>query len=287
MKIRKGTIFLLFWICLESNSLLGQPLNIEIWGGLTTYQGDIRTNAIPTIHAPIASGVGFSYPLGSFISIASYFNIGKLQGDDKSSSDPMRRIRNLNFKTNLNEWSMIVRGTLFPMDTRKINPFIETGIAVFHFNPYTYDTAGNKHYLKPLGTEGQGLLAYPNRRPYSLTQLSLPIGGGIQFKINELVNIYWNFGWRKTFTDYLDDISKTYADPNLLLSNGQKSLELAFRSSELNSSITYPNSSSPRGNSKNMDGYFFTGIGMIIKTRRSISDVDEKRANAKQRCPKF
>lgn len=287
MNIRKGIFFLLIWTCFENHLLKAQPISVEIWSGLAIYQGDIRTDAKPSIKAPIASGIGFNYPLNDFISISSLFKMGKLQGDDKSSSDPLRRIRNLNFKTKILEWSFMARGTLFPADTRKFNPFVEAGIAIFHFNPYTYDISGNKQYLNPLGTEGQGLSAYPNRKPYSLIQLSIPIGGGIQFKINDLLNFYWNFGWRKTFTDYIDDISKTYADPNMLLLTSQKSLELAFRSNELNPTLTYPTSSMPRGNSKNMDGYFFTGFGMIFKTQKSFGLLGEKKMNAHQRCPKF
>ena len=36
------------------------------------------------------------------------------------------------------------------------------------------------------------------------------MGGGIKIAINEYFNIIMEYGARKTFTDYLDDVSTTF-----------------------------------------------------------------------------
>ncbi len=94
--------------------------------------------------------------------------------------------------------------------------------------------AVNRVYLKPLSTEGEGLPGYPDRKPYSLTQLAIPFGGGVKFAITNDWHIGLEVGLRKLFTDYLDDVSSTYADPNdLLTAKGQLAVDLSYRGDEV------------------------------------------------------
>jgi hypothetical protein len=98
-----------------------------------------------------------------------------------------------------------------------ITPYVFVGVAVYHFNPYAYDTTGKKVYLQPLSTEGEGLPQYPGRKEYALTQLAIPFGGGIKFRITDRVVLAYEIGMRKLFTDYLDDVSNTYVSETVLL----------------------------------------------------------------------
>ncbi|MGL1572121.1 hypothetical protein ACSTHY_00040, partial [Vibrio parahaemolyticus] len=59
--------------------------------------------------------------------------------------------------------------------------------------------------------------SYPDRKQYSLFNLEIPIGAGIKYAINENVNVYFEFAFRKLFTNYLDDVSNTYPDKNIIL----------------------------------------------------------------------
>ena len=119
----------------------------------------------------------------------------------------------------------------------KWTPYIFGGIAIFHFNPqaqYT-DAMGNTLWadLQPLHTEGQGTNAYPDRRPYRLTQLSVPFGVGVRLRASKYLSFTAEYGLRATWTDYLDDVSTTYADPAVLRSeveNGILAASLADRS---------------------------------------------------------
>ncbi len=64
---------------------------------------------------------------------------------------------------------------------RKVTPYLFGGISVFYFNPYATDPAGDKVYLRPLSTEGEGLPMYPDRKEYSLVNMAFPFGGGFKF----------------------------------------------------------------------------------------------------------
>ena len=87
--------------------------------------------------------------------------------------------------------------------------------------------------LQPLGTEGQFSDQYPEKEPYSLTQFTVPLGIGFKLSMGEKLSIIAEYGIRKTFTDYLDDVGGTYANPIHLLSdpnNGQIAASFSDRS---------------------------------------------------------
>ncbi|MFZ9661484.1 MAG: DUF6089 family protein [Chitinophagaceae bacterium] len=285
MSFTRLTIFYFVFFISSTSNVVGQSMSYDLWYGLSMYQGDIKSESLPSFKSSAAVGFGITYSFDQKLSLVANFKKSKISADDKGSSDPLRRERNLNFTSHISELSLSLRRTLFVNQSRIINPYIDLGLALFHFNPYTFDRTGIKHFLKPLGTEGQGTNSYSDRKSYSLIQFSIPLEIGIYIKINNLICITYNFGWRKTFTDYLDDISKTYADPNALIKKGPKTLELAFRGNEINPSLPYPSTSFPRGNSKNMDGYFFSGLGMAFQLPKNRQGY--KKENSQMNCPSF
>jgi hypothetical protein len=139
--------------------------------------------------------------------------------------------RNLSFKSRLYEASLVGEYTFLDMDYKQFSPYVFAGFALFHFSPYAFDTLGHKVFLQPLSTEGQGLAQYPDRKVYQRTQISLPFGGGIKFRVQDNVMLGFEIGMRKLFTDYLDDVSTTYVDEaTLLAAKGPKAVEMAYRS---------------------------------------------------------
>ncbi|MES2880762.1 MAG: DUF6089 family protein, partial [Bacteroidota bacterium] len=125
-------------------------------------------------------------------------------------------------------------------------------------------------YLQPLNTEGQGIQGYPSQ-PYKLMQFAIPFGAGIKYAISDKVHLGLETGLRKTFTDYLDDLSTNYADANdLLAQRGQLSVDLAYRGDELpNGDINYPAKGQTRGGAKYKDYYYFTGLHLTFKLGNS------------------
>lgn len=79
------------------------------------------------------------------------------------------------------------------------------------------DPSGAKVPLKPLSTEGQG---FPGgAEPYSNFGIAIPFGFGMRKSINRTLGIKLELTHRFTFTDYIDDVSTVYYDPNYLATN--------------------------------------------------------------------
>ena len=155
----------------------------------------------------------------------------------------------------------------FNLYDRRYSPYVFAGLAAYRFNPYAYNGTSDKIFLKPLSTEGQGIPGYPNREQYSLTQVALPFGGGIKFAISDNLRVGLEMGIRKLFTDYFDDVSTTYADPNdLLAARGQLAVDRSDRGDEVPSgSPAYPTKGDQRGGEKSKDYYYFSGLHLTYR----------------------
>lgn len=245
-----------------------QKLNLTFLGGFSNYSGDLQEKRFTLDQSHLGFGAGISYEVAPRVLVRGELKYGKLSADDKRSTDTMLLQRNLDFHSQVFEASLMGDFSLLDLGSRSrnITPYIFAGLSVYRFNPYTYDAAGSKTYLRDLGTEGQGLPQHPDRRPYKLIQVAIPFGGGIRFKITENAYLGYEIGLRKLFTDYLDDVSKTYADEAALLAgNGPRAVELAFRGDELKDNpLSYPVRNTVRGGAQYKDWYYFSGITLSI-----------------------
>lgn len=263
-----------------------QNLHVDLFGGIANYQGDLQNKRFTLDQSNPSFGIGLSYDLSSKLSIRSGFTYGKVEGDDKKNTSVKGNdLRNLNFKSAISELHVGLEYNLINLEDSRLTPYVFGAVAVFHFNPYTKDKEGNKIYLQPLSTEGQGLSAYPDRKIYKLTQFSIPFGGGLKFRLSETLQVGLEIGIRKLFTDYLDDVSSTYVDQNILLAaKGSKAVELAFRGNEINTGAVYPASGEQRGNPKRKDLYYFSGL-RVSKLLNSGSG-NGGRGKSKTGCPR-
>jgi hypothetical protein len=243
-----------------------QRLHLNLFGGFTNYQGDLQEKPLTFEQANGGFGAGLKYDLTQHFALRSGFMYGKASADDKRNSNAALQQRNLNFESRIIEGNLMLEYTLFDMEAKRFSPYAFAGVAVYRFNPYSYDTLGSKIYLRPLSTEGQGLDAYADRKPYKLTQMAIPFGGGVKLRLSDNVIIAYEIGLRKLATDYLDDVSKSYVDENLLLAaRGSKAVEMAYRGDELkNGNPVYPDAGILRGGEKQKDWYYFQGINLSI-----------------------
>lgn len=191
--------------------------------------------------------------------------------------------RNLSFRSNITEFMAAVE--IHPLtfikkygeneELPQYSPYLLAGIGYFSFNPQA--KLLNKWVdLQPLHTEGQGFAEYPNKKPYNLKQLSIPIGLGVKYELSPTLNVRAECVYRITNTDYLDDVSTSYADPNLFANyfTGTKltnALLLNDRQYELDPThIT--NGGDERGNSKNNDAFFTFNLKIgLVFGREKIS----------------
>ena len=211
-------------------------------------------------------------------------NIGKLEGDDaiinaNGGLEEARKTRNSNFRTDLREAFLVaevyptvfLEGSLIEMQG-KLRPYGIIGAGVFHFNPQGRDPkTGEWIYLRPLRTEGQGFKEYPDRKEYKLTQLNIPMGFGVKYFLSERATISLEVIHRKTFTDYIDDVSKTYYDPSALAaqSSGYLAADMADQSDNQFPYITA--TGEQRGDPRDKDSYMFAVITINYKLRTGRS----------------
>ena len=182
-----------------------------------------------------------------------------------------RFVRNLSFQSPIRELSL--RFQIRPLEllpsiegmSTTWSPFLFVGVGQFHFDPYV-QLNGRKVHLRQLHLEGQGFREYPERKTYGQNTWCFPVGGGIQFEPSARFRLHMTVDYRVLRTDYLDDVSTTYVDPELFAKyltpeNAQLARELADRR------IILPNGRTnlggeQRGNSKHNDAYFSFDISM-------------------------
>jgi opacity protein-like surface antigen len=230
--------------------------------GLAGYNGDLKAHSITLSQTKLMGSLGVQYDLTEHLTARSYFTLTSLKADDKMGTASMQQ-RNLNFQTKLFDWELSAQYHLFSLNNRWWTPYLFAGIGLYHFNPYTKDESGGKVFLKPLSTEGQGFRS--GFADYKLTSFSLPMGMGLSYALNEDMRLGLEFGYRKIFTDYLDDVSNSYADKTQLLNTrGQTAVDLAWRADEINAT-PYPVAGTGRGNPNQKDGYYFIAITYTIR----------------------
>jgi len=256
--MRQALIFLTFLI-LVCNGVYSQRLSFNIMPGLMNYSGDLQPAGLTFNQANAAIQLGLSYRLTDRLYIRADYLAGQVGADDKLSTKRHRLQRNLNFKSIILEGSAGLEYDIFTLADKKWTPYVFAGVGYFFFNPYTHDTAGVKFYLQPYGTEGQGLATYADRKFYNLYQLNIPFGFGLKYAMSDRVAIGFEVGFRKLFTDYLDDVSMTYANQSALFNaRGPKAVELAFRQGEVDPTAIY-HDDAKRGNPDSKDIYY-TGL---------------------------
>jgi hypothetical protein len=239
--------------------------SLTVFGGVSNYQGDLQAKAFTLDQSNLALGLGVKYDLTPRLAIRSGLNYGTVEAAD-ASNKPSLRFRNLSFVSRIIEGNVLLEYTFFDMEDKKISPYVFGGAAVYHFDPFAFDSVGRKVYLEPLSTEGQGLPQYPDRKPYKLTQFAIPFGAGVKFRVGYNTVLAYEVGLRKLFTDYLDDLSTSYVDPLILAQErGPKAVEMSYRAGELTEgNPNYPAEGTVRGGSEFKDWYYFTGFTVYI-----------------------
>jgi opacity protein-like surface antigen len=275
---------LVFAISLFSKA---QSFQVGVVAGIANYQGDLVNKLFEPRFSKAAGGLTATYELTEHWSVRGGFTYTKLTANDKYNTKTYLQARNLNFNTSISELSVVGEYATFSLDQKRWTPYLFGGVALFHFNPYTWD-GDAKLYLKPLSTEGQGITGYPESKPYSLTQVALPFGGGVRYAVTENVRIGLELGIRKLFTDHLDDVSGNYADAaDLLRERGPLAVAFAYRGDEIvGGSPVFPQKGAQRGGSLQQDWYYITGLTVSFRlgnnTGKSFKSSGRKRGYG---CP--
>ena len=244
-----------------------QNLHITAFGGLSNYQGDLQEKRITMTQGHVGFGAGLLYEITNKFSARANLTYGRISGDDKLGTK--NKDRNLSFSSPVTDVHLGVEYNFLNIYEKGFTPYVFAGLSYFRFNPSTRDSAGNKILLQPLGTEGQGF--YEGRTKYSLNGLAIPFGAGAKLALGENIRIGFEIGLRKTNTDYLDDVSTTFADQQLLIANnGAAAAAISFRGDELkNTATAYPAAGAQRGSPKYKDWYYFSGLTLSFRLNGS------------------
>ncbi|MBL4752410.1 MAG: hypothetical protein JKY52_02250 [Flavobacteriales bacterium] len=274
---------LLFYIAAVQVTAQGVS-EVGPFAGVSYYLGDLNLNKHFFFSKP-AGGIVHRYILNSHYAIKNSFLYGTLEAYDSKSNNAVQVNRNLHFRSSIIDIATEIEFNFLPFDgpvgdrakagsdQYYFSPYVFIGISLFSFNPQA-NYNGTWFDLQPLGTEGQGTIAYQDRKKYSLSTISVPIGAGIKYDINNKMNFAFEWGIRMTNTDYIDDVSTTYANPVAISAEkgiiaghlSDQSLDLDGKSSNIGRQ---------RGNSKNNDFYAFAGVMLTFKLATQYT---------KQRC---
>ncbi len=233
--------------------------------GLNHYFGDLD----PTValnHPKFTAGVYFLKQFNNYMGIKVAGNYAFLAYADKYSSNDAQLTRNLSFNTDIYEFSVSGVFNFFKYipgtQDHNFTPYVSLGLGVFSYDPYTY-LKGQKYYLRALGTEGQGVI--PGKKTYGSMAMCFPLAVGVKYSISPKVNLFAELGYRFTTTDYIDDVSTTYAGSAVFvpLPTGGPSpaYQLQDRSGEV-VSVPIGIAGRQRGNSTQTDAYVLFHVGL-------------------------
>lgn len=200
--------------------------------GATQFLGDVGgRNQIGSdwffdLDAPstrYVANIGFRYKISQYVSAKTGFSFGEIYGDDRYTKEAYRSNRNLHFRSPIVEWATQIEvswmresiGSRYKIRRvrgrgrkgSRVYVYGFAGVALLYMNPMAkYD--GKWYSLRKLHTEGQTFV--PSRNEYSNWQFAIPFGIGMKYAIDKKSSIGIEYGLRKTFTDYMDDVSTSY-----------------------------------------------------------------------------
>lgn len=260
MKLRKFFFALILLVFITEVKAQAKKMNfrqheIGVFLGGSYYIGDLNPVGHFKSTKP-AAGLFYRFTPNYRYAFRAGFNYGEIMGDDSQSDNVDQLQRNLNFKSTITEFNIISEFNFLEYrisnDKYKFTSFLFLGLDVFRFKPQAQ--MGNFWIdLQPLKTEGQS-------KEYKLTQLSIPFGIGAKMNVSKQVGLGIEWGPRKTFTDYLDDVSGTYPNPLITPFNSTNAQKLSDRSKNAGSNIN-----EQRGNPRTKDWYFFFGLTLNVK----------------------
>lgn len=242
---------------------------VEVGGfmGISNYAGDLTPKSIEKEEYKLAYGLLARYNKSHHLSFRFGLYKSTIAGSDVHSEGIAgRRKRNLSFQSDIYEASLVAEINMLGYNVleniTQFTPYGFLGITGFYHNPRAY--LDNKWYdLQPLGTEGQGMAGYAEK--YKRFQIAIPMGVGFKVSLSEAVNVAIEVGARKTFTDYLDDVSTNYPDLQQYLEEGELAgVALSYRTPEYEADATPNPNGLQRGNPDAKDWYFVSGISLTF-----------------------
>ena len=246
----KHLILLLFFLPLGS---MAQTIELGAFAGGSYYLGDLNPGKHFLDLHPAFGGL-LRYNLGTRWAFRFNAYFGKVSANDSVSRTS--EVRGLKFESNITDLALTAEFNFLDYftGTRKnvISTYIFGGIGFLMFNPKTDGVN-----LKDIGTEGQNI-GFEGRSPYNLFSVTMPFGVGVKYSISRRLALAFEWGMRKTWSDYIDDVSTTYY-------LDAETIDPANSNEYLSDPTLAHKPYMQRGNPKYNDWTNFTGLSITYK----------------------
>ncbi len=191
--------------------------------GASHYIGDL--NPTVQINKPhFAFGGLIKHNFSDYISIGLQLDLSKVSYADSFNNSTFEKSRNLSFESYVGGLKTMVEFNFFRFRTGNFRyrwtPYVGTGLGILYYDPYV-DFESARYHLRDLGTEGQFISQYKDRKYTSLTAY-IPVSFGFKYWIRPGLNFAVEFFQKFTFTDYLDDVSTSYVGSDNFIYNNRK-----------------------------------------------------------------
>lgn len=247
-----------------------QEVGLQI--GVANYLGDLAVERAqflefqPQAFRPAVT-ILYRNNFNRFASLRVHAGLCRIVGDDAWSDRAWQRDRNLSFRSNIFDVSVMLEWNWLPygigdVRSNRWTPYLGAGLGVYYFNPKA-ELNGEWVELQPLGTEGQGLIEYPNRTKYSRLAFTVPLAFGVKFNVSRKLAIGVETRFMYNFHDYLDDVSTVYPDLSLYEENyiqaiADEARALSYRQGDEPGNV----GGRKRGNSDKDDQFFMYMINL-------------------------
>jgi len=221
---------------LQAQTHGGSSQEIGYQIGTSYYIGDLNPSNPFKSRFHLAQGGFYRTNINSRIGVRFQVMNSTVEAWDTDSDNSWALNRNLHFRNNITEFSIQAEINyiehVLGNPKHRFSGFLTAGFAYFTHDPEASDIHGNWHPLQPIGTEGQGFIEGVDI--YKLGGFAMPYGIGFKVNLGTSLSFQLEWGMRKTWTDYLDDVSTTYIDDSYFLQDGNLlAAELADRMIEI------------------------------------------------------
>ncbi|HRH37280.1 MAG TPA: DUF6089 family protein [Flavobacteriales bacterium] len=241
-----------------------------------------------------AASLAYRYYLARKMALRGRLTYGVLAGNDNLTKEPFRQNRNLSFKSDVVEFSLVFEIHLYNEElghqydlrgvkgtkSSRVGFYLFGGIGGFYFDPRAQF---NNQWvrLKPLGTEGQGLPG--GAASYNNIQVCVPMGAGIRRAFTKQWSGGLEIQYTKTFTDYIDDVSGVYYDREAIrAANGDIAAYLADPNLNTPELAGQTSVGQQRGDDTDLDAYLFLKFTADYKLYKYKSGSKKYRARIRR-----
>jgi hypothetical protein len=239
-------------------------MGILVGGG--NYFGDLAPEIVLKETHP-ALGLFYKYHHSRYYTSRYQFAYTKVSGNDKNFA--ANSYRSLSFESNIfelgysGEFNFRGYGANSNQREESSTSYVFAGFNLFMFNPTAELPSGDKIELRDIGTEGQKLKG-KTKKTYSTIQPNISFGLGYKFNVKKTTVIGIEFGFRKLFTDYLDDTKGAYPDYQMMVNKqGVGAAELSQPQTTQGKPVIP--AGTMRGDNHLNDWYFITGITISFR----------------------